>query len=231
MHLPIPPNFTAQWPRFHGDYKSSDLSSRQLGRWRLLDLCAGDWSAGGKILHYCGLECPCKDRDDAVALVMDALMDSWLGILPPIPALNKWNKVYAPASWWTFGVLFYSIVGRALASAKQDIVGGGDFEDLALHVDGLIGPASAESVKLVKLARWKKTTEWLNSPFTFPRLTTHVCAMKTILSLMGRAFEESRLRNTCSITPGCCQPHRQLLLQFERLTGFCKMRTIHIGTQ
>ena len=88
-----------------------------------------------------------------------------------------------------------------MASAKQDIVGGSEHEDLALHVDGLIGPASVESVKLVKLARWKKTTEWLNCPFTFPRLSTHVCSMQTILSLMARAFEESRHRNTCSIIP------------------------------
>ena len=128
-------------------------------------------------------------------------MDSWLGFFPPTPALNRWNQVYAPTSWWMFGVLFYSIVGRAMASAKQDIVGGSEHEDLALHVDGLIGPASAESVKLVKLARWKKTTEWLNSPFTFPRLSTHVCSMQTILSLMASAFEESRHRNTCSIIP------------------------------
>ena len=195
--IPIIP----QSSRFNLEYNNNDLSSRQQGRRRLLDLCAGDWAAGGKILHYCGLACPCKDRDDAVDLIMHALMDSWLGFFPPIPALNRWNKVYAPTSWWMFGVLFYSIVGRAMASAKQDIVGGSEHEDLALHVDGLIGPASAGSVKLVKLARWKKTTEWLNCPFTFPRLSTHVCSMQTILSLMARAFEESRHRNTCSIIP------------------------------
>ena len=100
--------------------------------------------------------------------------------------------------WWTFGVLFYKVVGLAMTRARAEVVGDDPFE--AVDLESLLGPDDGvERHKVVKMARWKKTVEWLNDMFTLPRIATFVCSMQTLLSLMGAAFKESRLRNSCSV--------------------------------
>ena len=54
----------------------------------------------GCILHYCPYGCCPGGRPETLRRMMQCLTDLIFGALPPIPALNRWLKLYPPIVWW-----------------------------------------------------------------------------------------------------------------------------------
>ena len=93
-----------EWARSEVDatYEHS-LPKRVQSRQELLIVCPGDWADSSGIGHVCTLHCKCRNRDDAVTLVTDTICAAFLACRPPIPALNRWNRVFPPlVSWMAF---------------------------------------------------------------------------------------------------------------------------------
>jgi len=53
--------------------------------------CGPWWSLRSKdFWHYCPPGC-CQSQEEAVKKVMALMLACWLGILPPVPAANRWS--------------------------------------------------------------------------------------------------------------------------------------------
>jgi hypothetical protein len=112
-----------------------------------------------KFLHYCHVGC----HDSVGAAKADIIKDiklAHLDLSVPVPALNRWTKLYAPLAYWHVGtVLGYFQHSFKKISAALDREGDAE----VLSVDALIGMEEEQTYKAKKRLRFKKSAEWLHS--------------------------------------------------------------------
>ena len=77
---------------------------------KLVRICPGDWSDTTGVDFVSSLEDSCNSRDDAVDLVSETFIQAFLSCRPPIPALNRWNRVYPPLVFWLAFLCFHGII-------------------------------------------------------------------------------------------------------------------------
>eukprot|EP00969_Alexandrium_andersonii_P033357 1456540-Alexandrium_andersonii.AAC.1 len=82
---------------------------------RLVDLLPGDWQDASGMCHVCCLGCH-SSREAAIDDIMLALDQCFLSTMPRIPALNRWTKLFQPASWWCIGSLIHGLFPAAFSS-------------------------------------------------------------------------------------------------------------------
>ena len=130
------------------------LGHRQAARRRLLELCPGVWCRSGKIKYYSHLGSRSNTRSEAGDEVADVLMAALLGTRPPIPAINRWNKVHGPLAWWSFGLNCFGLV----VDAFERIRGIECPEDNFLDDINAVAPADEETYRKLKKLRWTKAS-------------------------------------------------------------------------
>ena len=118
------------------------ISRRCQARKELCDLLPGRWSDREAYIHYCSIRCGCKTRTDAVDKVMHALNRAILCCTPPVPALNRWNKLFAPMAWWYAAIDIHGIVLEAFMELDHEDPG-----VVAIDETLVAGPSSEETYR------------------------------------------------------------------------------------
>ena len=72
--------------------------------------------------------------------VMDAMNRAFLGSRPPVPALNRWNKLYAPLAWWYAAIGIHGIALTAFLALDHEAP-----ESVAVDELMVAGPSSEET--------------------------------------------------------------------------------------
>ena len=126
------------------------MKDRSAARRELLDFCQGDWRNAENLIHYCCITCSCRNREHAVEKLCGLLDRGFLNAKPPIPAVNRWNKLFAPMTWWCFAVNFHNLAAQAVVQARE-LDGGGESEAGAI-LDA-VGPESERIYRLKKQLR------------------------------------------------------------------------------
>jgi len=135
-----------------GDEEMSQwLNRRSAARLELLDFAPGNWEEPSNLIHYCFMGCSCRHRDDAVAKLCQLLQDGFLNVRPPIPACNRWNKVFAPMSWWMFASCFHGIVSNCILQVRD--MDAAQASSVGAVVDVVGGPETEAIYRLKKQIR------------------------------------------------------------------------------
>lgn len=162
--------------------ESSHMSSKRRARAKLLRMCAGDWSDDEHIDHHCSILCPCTSFDDAVDVITDLIMESFMGSPPPVPAINRWNRVYPPLVWWMMMGAFHA-VGFDACVLVADAAVKEEEEQVELVIDPLAAP-SEDSHRIARVSRLKKMKLWCSSKDTLPKLLLGATVTLPALSLL-----------------------------------------------
>lgn len=175
-------------------------SKRKRASLHLLEACPCDWN-DYSIVHYCPLGCPCRCRDDAVALVAELVEAAWLDASPPIPAMNRWTKIAPPLSWFLFGMLFYNILPAMMKEARKSI---NDVEqDPFAAVWDAIGPTSEEGMRRVRSVRWHRAEQWLAHSSTRYVLCLSAMAFQVVRSFFASNFDNAKLGGRGNLATWC----------------------------
>ena len=117
-------------------------------------------------------------------------MKGWLGVKPPIPVLNRWNKIYYPAAWWNMGIEFFAIVAQAFLLVKMRTAG--QLDEDGLHTVDAMGLLGSQFFKVLKAVRWKRGATFVNGEVQNRRLPLVATLMKPLLHFMGSTFLAAR---------------------------------------
>ena len=126
------------------------LKDRSAARIELLNFCQGDWKDADNLIHYCSITCSCHSRQHAIEKLCSLLDRGFLNARPPIPAVNRWNKLFAPMTWWCFAVNFHSLASQSVIQARE-LDGGGESEAGAIL--DFVGPECETIYRLKKQLR------------------------------------------------------------------------------
>ena len=206
-----------------GDFdRVSKVSERRLqARTRLLNICGGDWSKRGKVVHTCNFWCNCSSRADAAALVYQTLLEAVLDTRPPIPALSRWGKVYAPLAWWYFSLAFHGVVAdcfvQLLLSDLQR-----EKKELQAMVERFqqqagLGPRNEQDHRRERLGRMSRARNFLACEQTLARLVAGACTMKPGLALLRYFFASARLATPTSVIPLCHTPSSPIVRNLQSI--------------
>lgn len=172
---------------------------RVVARRSLLKLCQGDWSDGRTVVHNCSLSCPCRCFEDAVCLVADTACDALVSATAPIPALNRWNRVFPPLTWWMGALAFHRVVSDACVMVARGLA----FDDEEKHAIDPLDPPTEQSFRREHVGRLRKMCAWLEADLTIPRLTLGVTIMHPAMVLLASFFAAARLGAQSNITSFC----------------------------
>ena len=116
-----------------------ELSEKKQARQTLLKHCPRPWF-DDTIWFYCPYELRITTKAGMAMKLMELLENAYLKLRPPIPVVNRWNKVFGPFTWWHFGCCFYKLVPRAVlviakGSSNDEI---NDVVDMAADMIGLM---------------------------------------------------------------------------------------------
>lgn len=124
----------------------------------------------------------------AVAAVAKDLQEAHLDMHVPVPAINRWIKLFMPLPYWNVGVRL-----RYLPKAFEVLARFVEKKEAApLVLADLIGIGTDETWQQKRRARFKKSTAWLNNPLTSLRLTTATTCLLPVVTLMSRLFLDAR---------------------------------------
>ena len=155
----------------------------------------GKWTSTGQLKYYVHLASKSNTIAEATTEVMAYLKTAYLNALPCIPAVNKWNKVYAPLAWFMFGVNFCFLVPMAFLQLKQEEEADRQFIADIDAIDPL-GPTTEEAYRKIQHGRWEKTARWLNAEGTVAGLTTGTIIFNVGLPFMAKLFTINQHLNT-----------------------------------
>jgi hypothetical protein len=118
---------------------------------------------------------------------MKDLTIAHLDLHVPVPAVNRWVKLYTPLSFWHVGSClgYLPTSFRSLSKTFEQDSG-------VLNVDSLVGLEEDETYKSKRKARFTKASTWLNGASTIHQQSVGIATLKPLVSLMGRFFDEAR---------------------------------------
>lgn len=122
---------------------------------------------------------------------LQQLDDAFLSRRPPIPALNRWNKLHPPLIWWLAALtLLGGVVARAVLRTSSEWRQGADPEKTEQLETAAAGtsPTSEADERRQRAARYKKLETFLTTPSTTVFLACQAIVCKPALELMGHFF-------------------------------------------
>ena len=142
-------------------------------------------TSGGKILHYCPFGCCPGGKPETVRRMLECLMDLFLGKLPPVPALNRWVKLFPCMLWWTLGMLIHDIGPSSWRRAQAPQ---GESEERTFQQTELVDQGEDDTVRQINVSRNRRVNKWLASPETRHRLVAVVLVLLYAFDVMSRVF-------------------------------------------
>lgn len=125
----------------------------------LRQFLTGPWNSN-KMVHHCPLGC-CSSIEESRQKLVDLLLDVLVCRLPPIPACNRWTKLFPAVSWFTSGALICNVLPRLWDRDTIDAAdAGGEL------MQDLLQPGSEEIERKLNRARNAKVTNWLHHKHT-----------------------------------------------------------------
>ena len=164
------------------------VSLRREARQRLLQNCPRRWTRDSGIAFYVRLGSPGRTRAEAGDIVFRDLVAALLHVLPRLPALNKWNKVFNPLGWWKFATDFGGLVPKAMIAARNEQ----DFPDTVIAMDA-IGLGQADEYRQVNRGRWVRTIQFVSSPASRACVSTALAFADIANKYMMHNFASARL--------------------------------------
>ena len=184
------------------DFDTDAFGGRRAARHELLKLCPGRWDLyedyERNILVLSTFGDGITSENDAANKVFQLVMMGWVGLVPPVPAINRWNKVYFPIVWWMLGIVFYSVVPLAFLAVKAQQIHDMDVAGVDVDAMGLLG---SQFFKALRVVRWKRGTKWVVGEIRSRNLQLTAIVMKPLLHFMGSTFASARSGVWGSIEP------------------------------
>jgi hypothetical protein len=175
-------------------------AKRKEARAKLLQVCPFRWDRGGKIKFLDFLGSGINSTEDAVEYLFNILDEAWIGYRPPIPAVNRWNKVFAPWCWWLFGLLFYDVSKDALVEVEAAVQG---MLDMLGSILDMARPGDEATYRTLKSVHWRKIIKFISDPKTPRRLRLVVTVWRQGLVTLGEFFKRSRFGAQTSVLEFC----------------------------
>ena len=179
---------------FDVDFGMGDIrESRVAARKKLLDICPCRWDVGGdlnsKIYVLVQLGDSTESPDDTWEFLFSVIDEAWLSLKPPVPAINRWNKIYYPVAWWYVGICgFYNIIASAFVYVKQN-----QDRTLDANVDvDVMGLLGSQFFKVLRAVRWKRSARWIDGELRSKSLPLTALLMLPLLKFMGSTFKGAR---------------------------------------
>ena len=178
------------------------------------------------IQHYCPPGC-CRSREEAVANISLCLENVMFSLLPMVPALNKWNKMWQPTAWWQVASrVAGGIVVTAFANLSGEL---GNWADRPLlREDHIVGLNDQECYRVKQGVRFRKAARFLSDPLSGKRLSIAVISMTECLEELATFFRGSKLAAPANVikwtdpstSPGvrACEKFAVLLLDQDSPT-------------
>lgn len=111
------------------------------------------------------------------------------GTAPPVPALNKWLKVFPPVSYFLVAKLAHGVVDHCLkvvlGSSKALLAGKAA---RPMSVDELVGLGDDDTFIRAQAVRKQKALLFLQRPITQRKLCVAALVCKVVMSFMGLVF-------------------------------------------
>lgn len=184
------------------DQVGAAIQKRRDCRRSLSRACPGNWLVPAAFVHYCSWStgCNCRSRDEAVEYVFQLVLGAALQVLPVIPALNRWNKLYGPIAWWLFACCFHGVIAAAVIEVKKKTA---DLESAGriLNIMDLVAGGDDRTYQAVKCIRWGKTAKWIQKRTSAQRLLQAAHLMQPVLQYMGKSFYDARFDSDSNIVP------------------------------
>ena len=151
----------AQWANDAGVYDGAEPSPaaarrrkvRQEAYERLTAVVTGDPNER-RVVHNC-VPWACFNKNDAQCLkdVEQAIMNVLFDATPPIPALNRWTKLYPVVAWFACATLMHGLLDEAFMEATSKVCGARPEEDAVLDLafveDDVVVGLAADSDQLL----------------------------------------------------------------------------------
>ena len=159
---------------------------------------------GGLLFHYCPLGCCLggeheSPRDESVRKIIEAFDDLFFAAMVPVPACNRWTKLYPAVSFWLCTMLVYGLISSAwVAIHSRRSIGSGAVAE-GLVVDELVGPASDDIWRAVDRSRLSKSIRLLTDPDSPDRLAALAITLRPCNMFMGYLFRTGALTSDVSI--------------------------------
>ena len=118
---------------------------------------SGPWD-GDALVHHCPLGC-CHSIEESRRKLVDLLVDVLLCRLPPVPALNRWTKLFPAVSWFAAGCLICGILPKLWDRSVLRVDNSNALGEVMLN---LLEPESDEIHRRVGQARAQKVIRWIN---------------------------------------------------------------------
>lgn len=176
-------------------------SKRVEARRGLLDACIGKWGVDERCLFLARLGDGVARAADAAKEVLRLMEGAWFGIRPPIPAINRWNKVYWPLMWFWAGTVFYNVVPDAFATVKERMTV--ELQKASTNID-VLALVGREFFQVFRAVRWRRAGVWLNDPITQRGAGVIGVLFGPVLRYMGRNFKGTRAGKDAAILKYCC---------------------------
>lgn len=152
------------------------------------------------LVHFCPYGCCPNGRPESVRKVTEALVDGVYGLLPAVPALNRWTKLHPPIAWWAVALRVHGLI-RVLWRTLPTISNEGLGADVS--ADMLYGLTGDKTQRLINLSRRNKTHMWLENPQSGDKLIVAALLLSIVIRIMGFLFVSGRLHTSYSILILC----------------------------
>ena len=149
-------------------------------------------SSGRRIRHYCPYGCCPNGRQQTIHRMMGCLVELFLGSLPPVPALNRWVKLFPCMLWWLLGLLIHDI-GPSAWKRAQSVTTRGCFEERVFAAADLVEQGEDDTVRQINVSRNRRINRWLQLPETRMRLCALVLVVLAVFDVMSRVFMDGSL--------------------------------------
>ena len=163
---------------------------RRAARRRLAKNLAASRVDDGRIVewrHYCPIGCH-DSRQSAIDEIVQDMRIAHLDLHVPVPAVNRWTKLYAPLSYFHVGSFFGHLPASFQALSKNL-----SKESGVLDVDALVGPGDEDTYEQKRKVRANKCAAWMSRETTRHQQAVGISTLKPAISLMGKFFEEAKL--------------------------------------
>jgi hypothetical protein len=114
---------------------STRKAQRSKARQELVVMLTGD-PRSGDLVHYCPLGCCPEGKLQSIARVLDALDELFFSTMVPIPALNRWTKLFPAVAFWLTTLLVFNLIASAWCAMHLRGRANGDHEGFECNDSG-----------------------------------------------------------------------------------------------
>ena len=163
--------------------------------------------------YYARPGCKSDTKVQAAAEVYKYFAEGFLSAKPAIPALNRWNKVYAPLTWWLAAMQFHGVINKAFSLLQQREQQ--EAEGFLVDAD-ILGPQSEATYRKMEAARFAKARDWPSDACTFRSLSISVTLFRQALPPMGLLFKSTKNMRTLDFVVRQTSPAEALMRNMKQ---------------